>query len=707
MAIYSANADDYSKPAKQREAAVLLSVAERRAANGEAAGAYQASIDATAIFTSVGDLSSAADARRLALRQLALDGRAEEARSTAETALEACKKLGDQAAEAKTLLCMSELCAMKSSPDQHAEALRLANQARALCQASQQPDLESRALLDLSSLYCSPFSLADAGPQKALQAARAMEELSEALKDDLGVALAKQAAARALLASGDGKGEWKKKADGALAIFRSMGDQRLVATQLLATAKLHLEAQDPRSAAGLASEALSIFGQQQGVDGISALQILADAHVKLGEASKAVETIQEHVEQCRLAGDERRLAAMQEVLMKALAAIKGREEDASDAARAAAQSYSKIGKVQRQCEVLRLISLLHRDKREYDRAIIMAQEALAAAKQAQRPEEIEAAMQAIADACVAAGKHERAWKAAEQLRSEGLGSAADSSAWLCTATALLEADAPGASEAARQAQAVAEAAGLRSLQAKALLLSARAALAQNKTKAALVASQRASRLFRQDSQAQGDAEALVVAGKAEMLQLESGVREPTLTAWKLAAQKLQETATRAGFVDAILGAEAYGMLAKAQTALGQSDAASGSLQFAAMLYRQGGNKPDPSIMALEHAQGAATALGGSQEAEAASAALALMPENPDEVEAERVARERTDAYKNMGGGMVRTRHGALADPKTGLEFQVAFRRDQLGSAANVLQRYCRQALAGSRAPLIEAPAPLA
>eukprot|EP00931_Biecheleriopsis_adriatica_P048453 TRINITY_DN27993_c0_g1_i1.p1 TRINITY_DN27993_c0_g1~~TRINITY_DN27993_c0_g1_i1.p1 ORF type:complete len:713 (-),score=226.95 TRINITY_DN27993_c0_g1_i1:126-2264(-) len=702
---YSSNADEYRVPAKLQEAERYLSVAERRVSSGDVGAAYKAALEAVAVFTEVGDLGGAAEARAVAAKQLAADSRFHEARKLVEKGLADCQSAGHVAGEAKAMLGLADVCMMKPTSEHRLEAVQLATQARALSQGIQEHSLEIAALLELSNLH-----LADAagdGLQKSMQAAEDACALARQEGDSLYLGLALRASSRALAKDGQ-RAAWQTKAAEALHALRGIGNKRLEASQLLVDAKLHLADADAKAALASAQQAQSILIDLRGND-VEAVEVLVDAHLKLGAVGEAVNVAQECVERQNAAHNARSKAAAQELLMTALSAHGGREEEASDTARAAALIYQELKETSLQCKVLRSIAGLHAKKKQLDRAILMAQEALAAAKAARHQEEIVLAMEAVTEACLASGKREKALKAAEMLRNEHLGSGAEAAACLATAAALLEGEAEKAGEAAREAHALAETAGLRSIQAKALMLSAEACRALGKPKAAMLAAQRASRTFKQECNEQGTARALVEAGRAEIMQLETGVREPTQTAWEAALQGLQEAVQRSRTAsDDALTAAALGLLARVQAALGL-DKAPESAAEAAQLLRKVGTKMESSvaILALETPPPTHAAVKGSRaQAEKDAASLVLMPLNPDETEAERIAFERQAAVKALDApsSLVRDAGGLLVEARTSLPFKVAQRRDVLGQPVAILARYCRQASSAAEVPLMEVPA---
>eukprot|EP00933_Yihiella_yeosuensis_P027734 TRINITY_DN21615_c0_g1_i1.p1 TRINITY_DN21615_c0_g1~~TRINITY_DN21615_c0_g1_i1.p1 ORF type:complete len:680 (-),score=179.56 TRINITY_DN21615_c0_g1_i1:170-2209(-) len=661
---YSAKADDYRLPARHREAAALLSVAQGHCIEGDPAAAFQAAVDSMEMFAEVGDCRGAANARQIASIELAKLGRLEDAEQLIEQGLEMFRTIGDTSAEATMLLALFNIRRLASPC--HSQALRLGMEALALCQATGDRHLEATVHLHLSDLYsANPFSSfpsSSRSPQKGLEAANKAVELFREENDKHGVGAALQAAAASIFAgAGSGPpGEWQKKASEARALFKETGDQWLEASTLLKTARMHLAVGQAKPAVSCAEQAMEIY-QALGVSEVDALECFVDANLKLGEAKRAVDVAKELLGTRQRSGDKKGEALIQEILIGALAALAGRREslieEASTAARDGASIYREFGNFKAECRVLRSASSMHCQKKQFDKAMNLAQEALASARDS---EDKISAVEVFSDACLAAGKPEKAAKLAEQLSS---GQAQDrhfeAKTSLIAAAAYLESKAPSRCvDLARKAHALADEAGLVKVQAKALLLIAKAGVAQNKSTAALLAAQRAQRLFKQDLDSLGEASAMLEVGRAKLMQLTGNALEPTPLAWNSAIESLEEALGIAeGIANESLSATAKDLLANAK-------------------LKRKGETFSTSVTKLDLVTRSSELQLSSEEGPGRTTA-----EGPSE--------------------LVRVAGAGLADSRSGLIFKVQPRLDGCGKPASIVDRYYKQAMAELTIPVMQ------
>jgi len=561
-----------------------------------------------------------------------------------------------------------------------------------MCQAAGFKTLEASALLELSVLLCAD----SCSVQQARQGFHAADDALKLFQqegDDHGSGMALQVAAGALFAAGEEAGAefgtWQKKADEALLLFRQLGSKRLEASQLLCISKLHLADGNAKAALSPAKEALVEF-RNLGAKDVEALQCLVEAHVQLGEAAQAVEAVKESLERRPGESDLEAQATMLELLMSSLAAIPGKEEEAAACTKEAVRIFQQQGQDSSACRVLLATSAMHRKRRQFDKAINIAQDALSAAQKSERPskDDIASALQSYSDACLAAGKTEKVLKVAEGLLSSSQHAgdqASQAAAFLASASCYLESrDFSACAEAARSAQVSAEQAGLGLVQAKALLLQAKSGLARGKSKAALLSAQRAQRLFKQAFDRPGEVEAMVEVGRAEVLQLQTGIREPTQTAWESVARGLQTARNLAkALSDTELTAAVLRLMATVQTALGELEDASKLTQEAAQLDNQLGSPSEPLI---QPSAGVAVFNGRGPAAARDTTRLSLVPADG---ESQEPAALDDGEFQKGPSQLIRAAGGELVDARSGLVFEVADRLDSSGHPRQILTRYRR------------------
>ncbi|CAE7744833.1 unnamed protein product [Symbiodinium necroappetens] len=268
----------------------------------------------------------------------------------------------------------------------------------------------------------------------------------------------------------------------------------------------------------------------------------------------------------------------------------------------------------------------------------------------------------------------------------------DVDTWLEKAAALVAVNPRSAAQMALRAQTLAELAGERGAQARALLVSAQVSLHQGKSNAALTSATRAQRLFKQEADAAGEARAAFEALRAEALQLESGVREPTQTAWETTLRMAEEAAQRAKSSSLHdLSAAALSLRAKALHVLGRIEESAKTVGEASQALQLAGAGADPKLARIAQTAPSRAAVEvklGREQLEK-DPSLVLLPVDTRETELQEVFAKREAAHKEQAEPTVLVRQptGLLVEAKTSLPFQVAMRRDNVGSTAQVLTRY--------------------
>jgi len=160
---HSRIADDDTKSIRQREASMMLSVAESALRNGNGNGqegqdlqeqdvAYKNAKDALDAFVEIEDLASMADAARIYLSAMRLKDEHEEALMKSDELLQIFRTSGDQRGEGAMLLSQAQI---KMTTAGATESLSLMRDARAYFRSGKVPDksMEAKAVLAMASAY--------------------------------------------------------------------------------------------------------------------------------------------------------------------------------------------------------------------------------------------------------------------------------------------------------------------------------------------------------------------------------------------------------------------------------------------------------------------------------------------------------------------------------------------------------------------------
>lgn len=282
------------------EAAELLMEAERLLEEGRAAEALLAAGAAREACWRAKDQAGTASAVRIAVRAHCLQDAFKEATSLAEEQMVLFRSASSAVGEAAMLLSLAEVKAAETGPK---DGLDLAGRARDLSGKAEDMRMQAVASLVLARLY-----LAAEAAKQAVEVGDQAYTQFEELGDRWGRAHALRILAEGLPASNPGDAEAvaaaRRASQGALALFREIGDRRSEASELARLAEVRLERgkpQDALRAAERAATACRELGDGRGE--VATLHVAVRAHLALHDGASALEWAKEAAAYFRSWGD--------------------------------------------------------------------------------------------------------------------------------------------------------------------------------------------------------------------------------------------------------------------------------------------------------------------------------------------------------------------------------------------------------------------
>jgi len=299
---YSAVATDSSKDARQREAAMLFSVAEQQLSDELYEEALKAASDAVEKFREQGDSLGVADAVRLAvLAHRWLDTR-KEGYTLAKNELATFREAGDERGEAMMKLAIADICTNNMGSKKRDEGFKLGLDARKFFRDAGDRHMEGMALIVLANLHIKRFdkhrdhsartSEAEAAARVSAEFATLFHEFGDKHREAMGhhgVAVAR--------VIGNLSDDWLEPAEKALALRREIGEQKRIAFELSSIAGWHVKKEEPAQALPVATEALEIYKDVEYLQGCApALRHMVEAHMMNKEIDEGLKVAREMLE---------------------------------------------------------------------------------------------------------------------------------------------------------------------------------------------------------------------------------------------------------------------------------------------------------------------------------------------------------------------------------------------------------------------------
>jgi len=294
----------------KKEAASLVTAAEKHLKVGSAQQSVQAATAASEIFRELGKDGEGAlpDVLRLVIdgkRMLAIQQQEDLApvRQFADDAKSNFAKAGNTRGEAAMMISMAEITlSERTRPLSKAPlpSIQLVDQALQKAKDAGDQKLTALALLVMSETYLERPAVVE-----AQSAADAAMKVFEEHGDKLNKARALRASGRCLLAGGK-TSAGKQQVQAAIEIFREEGARRLEAEEFLALSEYLLLSGKAKSALAAAEQGLTllkVLNNSSKVEEMAALLKVSDCLMAVGKGKTAVMRGQEAAQQCSETGD--------------------------------------------------------------------------------------------------------------------------------------------------------------------------------------------------------------------------------------------------------------------------------------------------------------------------------------------------------------------------------------------------------------------
>eukprot|EP00928_Gymnodinium_smaydae_P032917 TRINITY_DN23727_c0_g1_i1.p1 TRINITY_DN23727_c0_g1~~TRINITY_DN23727_c0_g1_i1.p1 ORF type:complete len:867 (-),score=212.74 TRINITY_DN23727_c0_g1_i1:42-2642(-) len=534
---YTARAETTGGSAREREAAVLFSVAEGHLNDDEDfEEALKAAKEALAVFRDVGDSKAVADTLRLivhahkAKAELlrfaggeggAGDASASEALRDAEEVvqneLEQFRKKGDHRSVGAMLLSLAEVHSHLRTADKREEACKAAQEARELFGQLNEPLLLGSAAYVLANLFVAKLHV-----HEAAQAAREALECFQQAGDRKREAKSLHVVAIVHMLE-DRFQDGIEAAKQSLSIFRELQLSKMIAFELHSIANWCLGREKAREAIPYAREASELFKKLSYGKGWQAasLSVLIQALVQSGDVQRGLSLGQQALAQFEQAGDLRGKVFVCDALVHAQL---GREEvdEALVTATDGLAACRKLGDRRWEAQMLRTVSAIHSHSREWDKASRAVQDAQALSQElGDRAEEAEMCS-ALARLYVVQKDFKSALVAAEEQREIFLQTgerAKQGQALLLSASVKgMDGDLAGALQDAQQSRQLYKDLGDAGGEGGALLLLGDIHLANEEFASSLESAAEARKIFDASKQLKLQAQAHALASKAHLAQ---------------------------------------------------------------------------------------------------------------------------------------------------------------------------------------------
>jgi len=428
--VYSAFANDGSLDMRQREAAMLFSVAEDHIDVGvDHNEALRVAEEALTLFTRLEDEVGIADSFRLIVHAHLLkvetmhfrdepfdkDERIETLRQAEAVAREGLARFDtsdNQRGQAAMMLSLAEVTFREGGRTARMGAASMAGEARTVLGEVGDGRLEARSLLTLSMMHLEMHQL-----KEALEDAENALALFQGIGDKKGEAAALRSVA-AVYMEGSLADAGLKAAKKALAVYRTMGDKRLQAAGLHFIAQWYLLKEHSQEALKNATEALELIREVGWglVWEASALDLVVIAHMQGYQASEGVDVAREALETFRERGDKRQVVFMLEVLIFAHLADFDNSEEASRVAQEGASVCQELGDQRWESIMLHLNSYVHYRAERFDEALQAAEKSVAISKSVGIKKDEALLLVPLSTTLNQKGKHDDALEVAKRAR---------------------------------------------------------------------------------------------------------------------------------------------------------------------------------------------------------------------------------------------------------------------------------------------------
>jgi len=394
---YTSMADDGSKAEQEREAAMLVAVAEGQLNDEDTKQCLTSANEALSIFRAIGASEGVADTLRIIIDALRMDAEIvnetpDEALRVAEEELSKYKAVGDKRGQACMLLSLAEVHLQDSrfyGTKNLTRAMDSAEGALMLFQEVKDRKMEGVAQLELVNLhYIKGRSKATiAAAEAALAIFRGLGDRKNEAKSLHGVALS--------YAIPDDFGTAVKKAKEALTIYRELGNLKKEAFELSIIADWYLSWDQPTKALRCAQTALRVHRERQVASKrpeAFALLLVVEALVARLQHKQALKAAEDGLAKFEESGNKRGIAYGHEVMTRAHLAMDSYAE-ALRSADEAHQILQQLGDKRMELDLMHLIYEVNNKQKDYQAAVDAMDDAIAIAQSLDDIEEEAAALE--------------------------------------------------------------------------------------------------------------------------------------------------------------------------------------------------------------------------------------------------------------------------------------------------------------------------
>jgi len=420
---YTSMADDGSKAEQEREAAMLVAVAEGQLNDEDTKQCLTSANEALSIFRAIGASKGVADTLRIIIDALRMDSdivneTPDEALRVAEEELSKYREVADKRGQACMLLSLAEVHLQDSrfyGTKNLTRAMDSAKGALMLFQEVKDRKMEGIAQLELVNLhYIKGRSKATLeAAEAALAIFRELGDRKNEAKSLHGVALS--------YAIPDGFRSAVKKAKEALTIYRELGDLKKEAFELSVIADWYLGWDQPTKALRCAQNALSVNRERQVANKrpeAFALVLVVEAHVAKLQYMQALKAAQDGLAKFQEAGNKRGIAYGHEIVTRAYVAL----DSYLDALRSADEAHKilqQLGDKRMELDLMHLIYEVNNKQKDYKAAVDAMDDAIAIAQGLNDIEEEAAALE-VKSSLIIADKVDRDPQKALELATKAL-----------------------------------------------------------------------------------------------------------------------------------------------------------------------------------------------------------------------------------------------------------------------------------------------
>mmetsp|Transcript_15266 Transcript_15266/g.43648 ORF Transcript_15266/g.43648 Transcript_15266/m.43648 type:complete len:863 (-) Transcript_15266:232-2820(-) len=415
---YCALADDASQGTKRREAAMLLSAADEQYSDELPEEAKKSAEEALEIFREIGDRVSAADAVLIIIRannMMAVNQNMypEEAIRIATLERDIAKDGQDKRSEACVLLATAEIrCSMKGRTHL-VTALDAATDALALCKEEKDKPMEAYAHITLANIYFLKNKYKD-----VLDSANAALKIFKDVGDDKGKAKALHAVALSYVMKGDHE-NMIKYAEEALELYRLLGLKRAEIYELAVLAQFHLLQNKPNKALRPAHEALTAIREMETPSRSTEAfmqYIVCDSLVLIGRHQPALKEAKKGLQLMQDSGDQRGIIMGWQLVLYCMFQ-QGDLEEAANTVEEALKIIDEVGDKRMELNMKFLSASIHRKMGENEKAVREMKDALELTQELEDAEEEAAVQRMISDIYIAQDSSREALQAAKEAQN--------------------------------------------------------------------------------------------------------------------------------------------------------------------------------------------------------------------------------------------------------------------------------------------------